>query len=93
MMRIMIIYQAFSHCQLARKFLMTRWKDSEWPNPNVHFINSLKAAKQEEGEGIQINSFTGHTMYQTVYWALRTSWQAVAHHLQTGNLTSKLKKT
>ena len=44
---------------------MTRWKDSEWPNPNVHFINSLKAAKQEEGDANK--QFTGHTMCQTVY--------------------------
>ena len=31
---------------------MTRRKGSEWPNPSVHFINSLKAAKQEEREGM-----------------------------------------
>lgn len=72
---------------------MTRWKDSEWPNPNVHFINSLKAAKQEEGEGIQINrSLDIPCTRQSTGLYVRTSWH-MAHHLQTGNLTSKLKKT
>lgn len=44
---------------------MTRRKDREQINPNVHFINSLKAAKKRE-KGYKV--FTAPTVCQTVYW-------------------------
>lgn len=71
---IIIIYQAFfPQCQLARKFLVMR-EDSEWPNPSVYLINSLKAAKKREK---RYEMFTAPTMRQSVCWALNTSWTTV----------------
>lgn len=42
----MIIYQLCFQLQRAGKFMVTRRKDTVWPDPRVHFMNSLKVAKK-----------------------------------------------